>query len=91
VDIPEEIHAAAKTLHIYFEVHGMQEWEFSYLADRRLVTKLERERDAMKQVVDAARCIRHWHDREPDGMVVSADKVRSLWTALHNLDSVKSD
>jgi hypothetical protein len=49
VEIPEEIHAAAQTLHIYFEKQGMREWEFSYLADRRLVTKLERERDAYRE------------------------------------------
>jgi hypothetical protein len=55
VDIPEEIHAAAQTLHIYFEKHGMREWEFSYLADRRLVTKLERERDEFKAALLAMR------------------------------------
>lgn len=54
VDIPEEIHSAAQTLHIYFEKQGMREWEFSAVADRRLVTKLERERDELKARLDMA-------------------------------------
>jgi hypothetical protein len=41
--IPEEISNAARTLHVYFEKQGLREWEFSYVADRRLVIKLERE------------------------------------------------
>jgi len=52
VDIPEEIHAAAQTLHIYFEKQGMREWEFSYLADRRLVTKLERENARLMEALE---------------------------------------
>jgi len=55
VEIPEEIHAAAQTLNIYFEKQGMREWEFSYLADRRLVTKLERKRDELKAALLAMR------------------------------------
>lgn len=38
-------------------------------------------------VIEAARCIRHWHDREPDGMVVSAEHVRALWSALERYDA----
>ena len=30
----------------------------------------------------AADRIHHWHDRDPDGMVVSADAVRELWRVL---------
>ena len=41
---------------------------------------------ALRKVLDAARCIRHWHDREPDGMVVSAEHVRALWTAIAEHD-----
>jgi hypothetical protein len=47
---------------------------------------------ALEKVADAARCIRHWHDRivdQGDGMVVSAKHVRDLWSALAALDAVK--
>jgi hypothetical protein len=44
-DIPSEIHAAAETLHTFFEKQGMQNWEFSHVADRRLVDSLKHERD----------------------------------------------
>lgn len=40
----------------------------------------------MSAVIDAARCIRHWHDREPDGMVVSKSHVFALWQTLNELD-----
>ena len=40
----------------------------------------------MSAVVAAARCIRHWHDREPDGMVVSKSHVLALWETLNTLD-----
>lgn len=45
----------------------------------------------MSAVIDAARCIRHWHDREPDGMVVSKSHVFALWQTLNELDKPKSD
>ena len=44
------------------------------------------EYNRMKAVVEAARCIHHWHCREPDGMVVSKEAVFRLWETLHNLD-----
>jgi hypothetical protein len=50
-DVPEEIHAAAQIIHTYFAKQGVQEWEFSYIADRRLVTKLERERDELRSAL----------------------------------------
>lgn len=37
-------------------------------------------------VVDAARCIKHWHDTGEDGMVVSKSHVFALWDALAALD-----
>lgn len=44
-------------------------------------------------VIDAARCIKHWHDTlynpktgECEGMVVSACHVRTLWAALADFD-----
>lgn len=38
-----DILEAAETLHVFFEKQGIREWEFSHVADRRLVDKLERE------------------------------------------------
>ena len=40
----------------------------------------------MSVVIDAARCTRQWHDREPDGMVVSKSHVLALSEALNELD-----
>lgn len=37
---------------------------------------------AMEAVVDAAKCIRHWHDAGTDGMIVSRWHVFKLWEAL---------
>lgn len=48
--------------------------------------------DAALGVIEAARCIRHWHDRVfPDGrgMVVSAEHVIALWDALAHYDEVR--
>jgi hypothetical protein len=53
VNIPEEVHAAALALQFYFEQQGQQEWQFSAVADRRLVSKLERERDALKAEIES--------------------------------------
>lgn len=36
-------------------------------------------------VAEAAQCIRHWHDQEPDGVVVSREHVFLLWAALEPL------
>ena len=47
-EIPKEVHDAAETLFIYFERQGMRRWEFSHVADRRLVVELERQRDTLK-------------------------------------------
>ena len=45
-------------------------------------------------LVEAARCIRHWHDTsynpatgETEGMIVSAQSVRNLWEARSALDA----
>ncbi len=43
----------------------------------------------MRKVIDAARCIQHWHDRDPDGMVVSKEYILSLLNTLRELDNVK--
>lgn len=53
ITIPKEIYEAAQTLHIYFEKQMIQGWEFLSVADRRLITKLERERDKARKERDA--------------------------------------
>ena len=50
----------------------------------------KREIEAMRAVIDAARCIRHWHDASNDGMVVSGEHVRALWQALADYDEILS-
>lgn len=45
----------------------------------------------MSDVIDAARCIRHWHDRGPDGMVVSKSHVFALWQTLNELDKPNTE
>jgi len=47
--IPKHIHEAAQSLNHYFEKEGMRYWEFCSVADRRLVNKLERERDEARE------------------------------------------
>lgn len=52
MDTPDEIHASAKILHRFFEIQGMSEWEFSAVADRRLVVKLKRENERLLKAMD---------------------------------------
>ena len=40
-------------------------------------------------VIEAARCMRHWHDAPNEGMVVSGSHVRELWKALNNYDAAR--
>ena len=54
---------------------------------RAEVEAARRESEAAAPVIEAARCIKHWHDREPDGMVVSAEHVRALWDVLDQYDA----
>lgn len=39
--VPPEIDEAAETLFTFFEKAGVRDWQFSHVADRRLVWKLE--------------------------------------------------
>ncbi|KAA2211666.1 hypothetical protein [Teichococcus oryzae] len=44
---------------------------------------------AALEVIEAARCIRHWHDTmQGQGMIVSAEHVRLLWAALERYDAL---
>lgn len=40
-------------------------------------------------VIEAARCIRHWHDSGNDGMVVSKSHAFALWDALRAYDEAQ--
>jgi len=51
------------------------------------IPEIKEKLEKIDKVIDAARCIRHWHDSEPDGMVVSAEHVRLLWAALAEYDA----
>ena len=44
--------------------------------------------EALLDVENKARCIRHWHDamRDGSGMVVSRDAVFRLWEAISEYD-----
>ena len=42
-DIPSAVKEAAEGMHNFFEKQGLREWQFSHVADRRLVIKLERD------------------------------------------------
>ena len=46
---------------------------------------------AKDDVIEAARCIRHWHDGSDGGMTVSGHHVRKLWEALAKLDKLQVD
>lgn len=77
----------------------------NYTEAEMRTSKIAAERDAaraalapMRAVVDAARCIRHWHNTnynpktgETEGMVVSAQHVRELWSALAVLPPTPGD
>jgi hypothetical protein len=65
ITIPKEIYEAAQTLHIYFEKQMIQGWEFLSVADRRIITKLERERDETMRQLDnlKASSIHSCHDQ----------------------------
>lgn len=43
---------------------------------------------ASSSVIEAARCIRHWHDSEPGGMVVSGAHAFALWEAIDEYDTL---
>lgn len=48
---------------------------------------------ALREHVEAAECIRHWHDtgQNNEGMIVSAEKVRELWDATKRASKVLRD
>lgn len=71
-----------------FECHALSRSIDDIEAAGRAMRSAKAEIERMQAVVEAARCIRHWHDSDNDGMVVSGEHVRALWQALHDLDEV---
>jgi len=69
VEIPPEVHSAAETLFMFFEKAGMREWQFSHVADRRLVVNLERQVEHLHNQIYAANSdmnIRVWRKMTPE-------------------------
>jgi len=54
MEIPPEVHEAAETLFVFFEKAGMREWQFSHVADRRLVVNLERQVEDLRAQISSA-------------------------------------
>jgi hypothetical protein len=67
---------------------GKQDTLDFILKSRTYVPTMARVIEAGNPVIEAARCIRHWHDtgRDNEGMVVSSEHVRKLWDALEAYD-----
>ena len=66
--------------------------ELAFNHANEVIGKLEIDLAEAKKVIEAARCIRHWHDamRDESGMVVSSAHVRALWLALENYDAINA-
>jgi len=65
-----------------------------YTSVRGVYSKWSATLRAADKVIEAAECIKHWHDVElnnGDGMVVSADHVRLLWKALAEYKELNHD
>jgi len=61
-------------------VHG-----FDAPEHKASVRQMFREVKGMEKVIDAAKCIRHWHDSGDD-----AEHVFKLWEALHDLEVLQN-
>lgn len=48
----------------------------------------DRELQALRKVLEAARCIRHWHCSGDAGMVVSKPHVFALWDVIEEHDAI---
>lgn len=93
IDIDRANLIAAKSLPMYQRCVVIPEAEYLALTviksipeHQKCVVLTEDKLQKMKAVIEAAKRIQHWHDREPDGMIVSAEHVRKLWAALHDLE-----
>lgn len=70
--IPQHIQDAVRTIDHFFEAQYIRYWELSSIADRRLVNKLEHERDEAR--IETAK----WRDKwRGDGSPTAYDSVFS--------------
>ena len=61
---PPEMREAADKLHSYFELRGSREWQFSHVADRRLVLRMEKQATQLRELNDAlAAKVAEWKAR----------------------------
>ena len=74
--VPPEINEAAEKLHVFFERQGMREWQYSHVADRRLVNKLERERNELQD-------IKRKYEENELRMAHEIDQLRAALLAMH--------
>ena len=81
-EIPASVNQAAETLFMFFEEKGMKSWQFSYVADRRLVVQLERERDDESKWAAQYKAERDEARRE-------AEAWRSAWRLKANIHESK--
>ena len=51
-EIPPEVYAAAELLGYFFVTKIGRDWQFHGVADRRLINKLERERDQFREALE---------------------------------------
>jgi hypothetical protein len=76
---------------VYGPDRSDEDWE-PFLLCRACLAKLQADNKALLDVLEAARCIKHWHDNEKiAGMVVSAEHVRKLWKAIGKYDAEHSE
>jgi len=86
--IPEEISNAARTLHVYFETQDLREWEFSCVADRKLVIKLERE---LNEALTAnAELLERLQEARESHIIATARKVQTIQQQAVEIDRLKS-
>lgn len=70
---------------------GLKQFVDAVEHDRKAVADLQARLSQAEKVIEASRCIRHWHDAMSDGsgMVVSAEAVHKLWNELESYDKLK--
>lgn len=55
------------------------------------IRELEAKLAAAEAVISASRCIKHWHDTNDGGIIVSGQHVVQLWDALEKFDAALKD
>lgn len=87
IERAKEIETLTKNLADAQGDNAQEAMENKQLAEQ--VENLKADMERMRSVIEAAKCIRHWHDSGKDGMIVSRDKVFKLWDELKNLDEIE--